>query len=107
MRSQGQNPQQCNQAHEGIELEADPGHAEIVMKEVGLASAKPSRIQIAKIRDKITDETEMGGHKLELDEARQYRTIATKLNYLAIDKIDIQFVVKEFAWAMNSPKQSH
>ena len=29
---------------EGIELEADPGHAEIVMKELGLAGAKPSRI---------------------------------------------------------------
>ena len=41
--------------NEVIELEADPRHAEIVVKELGLVGAKPSRVSQTKIRDEITE----------------------------------------------------
>ena len=45
--------------------------------------------------------------ELEPQEATRYRAIAARLNYLAPDRVDIQFAVKESARAMSSPRKSH
>ena len=42
---------------------------------------------------------------LGLDEARQYRAVAARLNYLAPDRVDIQFAVKEAARSMSAPRK--
>ena len=44
---------------------------------------------------------------LEATEARKYRGIAARLNYVAADRVDIQFAVKEASRAMSAPKKSH
>ena len=41
------------------------------------------------------------------DEARRYIAVAARLNYLAVDRMDLQFAVKEAARAMSSPKSTH
>ena len=112
---------------EGIELEADPRHAEIVVKELGMTDANPSKVPGMKVRAADEDEDNgtgpcdeeldpdearqyraiAGDEELDPDEARQYRAIAARFNYLAVDRMDIQFAVKEAARAMSSPKQSH
>ena len=73
--------------------------------------AKPSRVPGAKVRDEAADdskgETEPCSDELELEEARQHRAIEFRVNYFAVDKMDIQFAVTEAAWAISSPRQSH
>ena len=43
---------------------------------------------------------------LDRDEARQYRAMAARLNYMAVDRVDLQFAVKESARSMANPKVS-
>ena len=45
------------------------------------------------------------GDELEPEEARNYRAIAARLNYVAADRPDIQFAVKEAARVMSAPKR--
>ena len=136
----------------GIELEADPRHAEIVVKDLGLQDAKPRRVPGAKPvkckADRSKDETrevmilnegdnackvvfnpgeknngdddldaaeeenpEMKktveeDHDLDAAEAKKFRAIVARLNYLAVDRIDIQYAVKESARRMSQPRSS-
>ena len=102
----------------GIELEADPRHAEIVIKELGLEDAKATRVpgtKAPKGEDKkkgaCEDETEDEGPEEEEDlspeKATKYRALAARLNYLAVDRVDIQYSVNEAARAMSCPKVGH
>ncbi len=126
----------------GVELEADPRHAELVVKELGLTDAKSSRVpgvKEVKQKDANGDEQHKGIEKIqvldeeayELDEgydaeesdveteavgdgeelldanaARKYRAITARLNYMAVDRVDIQYAVKEAARSMANPKVS-
>ena len=142
----------------GIELEADPRHAEIVIKELGLKNAKANKVPGSKavvsrktkmeeqmpeeVRVLLEEEHAAGervsqqldtllvvsaqgaeeeqkreeGHdedgKAEDDEAlgpaeaRRYRAITARLNYMSPDRVDIQFAVKEAARAMSQPRKS-
>ena len=139
----------------GIELEADPRHAELVVKELGLETAKisvvpgskeeakkslgppsssaptPSRasrdrmaieeavdsIDAARKSTKddrwdIEAESEVAVEGDEFEEeldaagARLYRGVAARLNYIAPDRPDIAYAVKEAARNMSSPKVS-
>ncbi len=132
---------------EGIDLEADPRHAEIVVRDLGLESAKPSRVpgtKAAHVKKTVEDEDEKTKEILVLDaiedveaplksegetseaqkggdgkvpggdgdseeelnpeEARKYRAIAARLNYIAADRPDIQYAVKEAARVMSRPR---
>ena len=44
--------------------------------------------------------------ELDADEARRFRAITARLNYLAVDRVDLQYSVKEAARHMSSPKTS-
>ena len=92
----------------GIELEADPRHAEIVIKELGLEGAKASKVpgvKGGKTDEEVNKETQETTEdsqddesgELGPEEARAYRAIAARLNDLAADRVDIQFAVKEAA----------
>ena len=41
------------------------------------------------------------------EEATQYRAVVARLNYLAPDRLDMQFAVKEAARAMAKPAKKH
>ena len=45
-------------------------------------------------------------HALDAAESRRYRAVTARLNYLAADRVDIQYAVKEAARGMSSPKKS-
>ena len=148
------------ETNEGIELEADPRHVEIAIKELGIEGCKPAttpgckdskrmeldgekmkqsdirrRVQVEIDRatksagttiDAIADATESAGSdkhwtdegdreepptvdedpELGPAEARVYRGVAARFNYIAPDRADIAFAVKETARSMSAPKQS-
>ena len=114
---------------EGLELEADPRHAEIVIRDLGLEEAKPSPTpgvkQGTQRRNGRKEDVEEGEEEPEeagvsvVDEwqdreggdsvmtpadARKYRAIVARLNYIASDRVDLQFAVKEAARNMSCPK---
>ena len=71
----------------GITLEADPRHVDLLLHELGLEKAKGSEVTGTKIdRD--------DGHPLTTSEATRYRSIAARFNLLAIDRIETQFACK-------------
>ena len=89
----------------GVELEADPRHAEIVVKELGLEKATASKVPGVK---PTREELERSADEELLDrvEARKYRAIAARLNYLAPDRLDIGYSAKEAARHMANPRRS-
>ena len=125
----------------GIELEADPRHVELAIRELGLEGAKVSSVPGAKpVKKKDENGTDAktenvdnvqeakgsaGNVELEMpedddarddndddpelgpEEARMYRGVAARYNYIAPDRPDIAFSVKEAARAMSAPRRSH
>ena len=53
------------------------------------------------------DRQEQEGPGMSRSEARRYRGIVARLNYLSPDRIDIQFAVKECARNMATPREGH
>ena len=141
---------------EGIELEADPRHAEVVVKELEIQNAKASTVPgvkensktvSAKAHEEVQEEKMSAATKarielrgidsvqtaresagdaiwsdedlrhdgeddvteeepLEPQQARLYRGVAARLNYIAHDRPDIVYAVKEAARNMSCPRPS-
>ena len=83
---------------DGLTMEADPRHAEIIIRELGLEDAKA-------VQTPGIDNLEVDGGEQELSssEATRYRAIAARCNYLSLDRVDIQFATKEVARRMSKP----
>ena len=82
-------------ANHGITYEADQRHADIVVQELGLQDAKSVTTPSCKEdTDKMLADV---GDPLPPREATQYRALAARLNYLALDRQDIQYATKEVA----------
>ena len=96
-------------------MEADPRHAERVIRYMGVETGKASPVPGSKEKAKIwSDAADLEGGQdgnvnpeLCSSEASTYRTVAATLNYFASDRPDIQFAVKEAARGMSAPHQSH
>ena len=85
----------------GFELEADVRHAELIIEQLGLLDSKSC--PTPGVDDK-TDEPE--GEELEPlegSEATNFRGIAARCNYLAVDRPEILFSVKECCREMSKP----
>ena len=85
---------------EGFELEADQRHAELIVEQLRLSDAKgvvsPGEVE------KPSD-AEENDEELPKDEAGLFRSIAARANYLAQDRPDIMFAVKEICSKMATP----
>ena len=136
---------------QGLELEADPRHVEIVINDLGLKDAKANSVPGAKPvkrrqeakdfanrvvnvidekndQDEVTDDEDVeygegqesesdvaapdemvydDDDELDAEDARRYRAIAARLNYLAVDRVDLQYSVKEAARCMAKPLRAH
>ena len=72
------------------------------MRELGLleggAISKCPGVKAAKVEEGAAEAIE-----LDREEARRYRAIAARLNYLAPDRLDIGYSVKEAARNMSKP----
>ena len=84
----------------GWEMEADQRHADILIEQMNLRNAKG--VSSPGEEEKRWEE-EDNRVLLQGVEARQYRELAARANYLAQDRIDIQFATKEICRGMCSP----
>ena len=85
----------------GIEYEADQRHAEIIAEELGVQDMKEYRVPY----EKPGDATKEGEEELGATATTRYRAVAARANYLALDRPDIQFTVKELCRGMSKPKK--
>jgi len=84
---------------EGIVYEPDPRHAELIVKELGLDFANPV---VTPGCDEKNDSTK--SRTLDDIGKKRYQSIVARGNFLALDRPDIQFAVKECAQHMSSPR---
>ena len=83
---------------EGFEIEADPRHVELILRSLDMDDAKGTTTPGIKI-----DESEHDIISLDKMESTAYRSLAARCNYLAADRIDIQYAVKELCREMSCP----
>ena len=84
----------------GIMYEADQRHAEIIVQELGLTSAsKPVNTPSQKA-------ARQADAQLSQEESTMYRALVARANYLAQDRADICFAVKELCKTMSKPCRS-
>ena len=109
----------------GITIEPDPSHAEILIRDLDgdsgrLVTTPMTRDSVKESVESITDDVRekarngkikgenniMNEHD-ELDDAQitKYRALVARANYLAVDRGDIAFCVKELARCMSSPSR--
>ena len=86
----------------GIELEADPRHADIILREVGCEGAK---VTTALVKERI-EEVE-GAEPLTSEDASWYRSVSMRLAYLSQDRPDLQVLAKELAKGLKNPTTAH
>ena len=84
----------------GIQYEADPRHVDLIIGELGLENANGSDVTGSKVDINETDT------ELDHEDAYRSRSIAARLNFLAADRIDLQFASKEICRRMSSPCMS-
>ena len=114
----------------GIQYEPDPVHAEMIIRELGLEDAKPVATPLADVshpgdavdlasrrravgsqRDRsleIPAEDTLPGPEsplLEDERLKRYQSVAARLNYLALDRPDVQFASKELMRKMSAPTE--
>ena len=86
--------------HQGIRVEADPRHVEILIKETGLGEANIVVTPGAKANE---GKGELSDAPLDKTAASMYRSCVARANYLALDRPDIAFAVKEACRDMSAP----
>ena len=87
---------------DGVEYEPDQRHAEIIIKRMGVQKSKPLATPCAN-EDKDVVNIRSKSKVLLGKEATEYRALAARLNYLALDRLDIQYVAKCVSKYMASP----
>ena len=87
----------------GILYEADQRHAELIMKGMGIKDGDKSVNTPGYSRP--AKERRESERELDKHEATQYRGLVARANYLAQDRSDIKFAVKELSRWMSAPRQ--
>ena len=89
---------------QGWEYEADQRHADIIAQELGLSKARATRTAG---EDEPSWKMEEGDRPLDKHMVTKFRALAARANYLAADRLDIQYAVKECCRGMASPEHRH
>ena len=87
----------------GLQYEPDARHSEIIVRELGLSSGRS--VGTPGVKSKL--ETLREGDTLDAAESTQYRALVARANYIAQDRAEIQFAVKELARGMSAPTVEH
>ena len=85
---------------DGWEYEPDQRHAEMIVEAMGLQNAKS--VSTPAEEEKAWEE-EANNEELEAGKATTFRRIAARANYLAADRPDIMYSVKEICRQMAKP----
>ena len=86
---------------EGIRYEADQRHAEIIVQQLGMEKANPVSTPGIKPSEEVR--TDGDEEPLEPRDATRYRAITARGLYIAQDRTDIQYAVKELSRWMSKP----
>ena len=86
----------------GLVYEADQRHCEIIIQELGLMKGKET-LSAPGVKCKIDEDDDQ-----QLDEVQstRYRALVARANFMACDRLDIQFAIKELARDMAKPRRS-
>ena len=90
--------------HDGWEYEADQRHADLIVSELGLGRARSAKTPG---EEEPTWKMQESDQPLDRSLTTKYRGLAARANYLAADRVDIQFAVKECCRGMAAPEQRH
>lgn len=87
----------------GVEYEPDQRHAEVLIQAMGMLGAKP--VATPGVTESQTEvSTREKSRPLTGEEASSYRAMAARLNYLSLDRADLQFAAKEISKPMSAPR---
>ena len=86
---------------EGISYEADPRHAQKLIRELELENCKEVTTPGIKIEESKKEEGDE--EELEGAERTKFRAVVARGNYLALDRPDISFATKEASRRMSKP----
>ena len=98
----------------GLLYEADQRHAEIAVRDLGLDNAKAAPTAGTREEQEAAS-VPTTGQKIEVveelfelsaKEARWFRGVAARCNYLAQDRVDLQYATKEASRRMAKPRQA-
>ena len=89
---------------QGWEYEPDQRHAELIIKGLGLEKANGV---VCPCEDEQKWREEEHSQQLTPGEAREFRGIAARANYLALDQTDRQYATKEVCRGMAVPNKGH
>ena len=95
----------------GLEYEPDQRHAEILVRDLGMCGSRPVATpgtkdeREAESKHKEDDEYD-GDDPMTSESATKYRGLAARLNFLAMDRSDLQYAAKECCKKMASPIMS-
>lgn len=87
---------------QGIELEADPRHVEILLREVG---CEGSKVTTPLVKERVEEALE--SEDLSEDMIGMYRSASMRLAYLSQDRPDLLVLGKELAKGLKRPTQAH
>ena len=84
---------------DGIHYEGDPRHADAIIQGMGIKGGRAASTPGTKARERDDDsDVELGR-----TEAREFRSLAARANFMATDRADIQYSVKEICRRMAKP----
>ena len=84
----------------GWEYEADQRHSDLLIKALNLQEANPV---VTPGEDEKKDTEAQNEVPLVGEKATEYRALAARANYLALDRADIQYMAKELCRSMSQP----
>jgi hypothetical protein len=87
---------------DGINIEGDQRHAEIIIKQLGLEDARPLSSPGERIKPKELTEEDI--EELSPQDATIFRGVVARGNYMSIDRSDTRFAIKELARRMSKPR---
>ena len=88
----------------GVEYEADQRHSELIVREMGMQAAKPVATPGAS-ETKEEIKAYQTSPEMNRSDATVFRGLAARLNYLSMDRPDLQFSAKEVAKRMAKPRE--
>ena len=89
---------------QGVTIEADPRHVEILVDSTGVKDERPLTTNGSKDdREKEAGRDLAKAEKLDDNSVSKYRSDVARWNFLAADRPDIAFSVKELARRMSEP----
>lgn len=87
----------------GWEYEADQRHADLLIKGMGMEDANSTKTPGEDDRESHMELLEELGTR----DAREFRGLAARANYLALDRPDLQYAAKEVCRGMATPLRAH